>query len=93
MKSLDSVSDEDQGNFLSGFDAEEYPADLIQSECAYENVMGGGQLSNRHHFGTHAMRPNLMINQERKFSTFYQNYGALIGAHQNQLDPSDKLTK
>lgn len=76
MKSLDSVSDEDQGHFLSGLEGEEYPHDLLQSECAYENVIG--QLSNRHHFGTHAMRPNLMINQERKFSTFHQNYGALI---------------
>jgi|LauGreDrversion4_2_1035121.scaffolds.fasta_scaffold166938_1 hypothetical protein len=42
MKSLDSLSDEDQGNFLSGFEGEEYPVDLLQSECAYENVVGGG---------------------------------------------------
>ena len=34
-----------------------------------------------------------MINQERKFSTFHQNYGALIGAKQNQFNASEKLTK
>lgn len=42
----------------------------MRSEMELENLLLGpesGQVSNRHHFGTHGIKPNLMMNQERKY--------------------------